>query len=76
MFSLSTKLAQKSNTVQALEEKLQEKESVVNRLEQDKNKLENYSKQVYCFICIPNLNFHIKLFLIDVGALNFQGQIH
>ena len=41
-----TKLAQKTNTVKALEEKLQEKESIVNRLEQDKNKLENYSKQV------------------------------
>ena len=45
-FTFILKLAQKSSTVNALEEKLQEKESVVNRLEQDKNKLENYSKQV------------------------------
>ena len=42
---LESQLAQKLNTIQILEDKLKEKESVINRLEQDKNKLENYSKQ-------------------------------
>lgn len=42
---LELQLSQKVNTLHMLEEKLKEKESAINRLEQDKNKLENYSKQ-------------------------------
>jgi len=42
---LESQLSQKLNTIRVLEEKLKEKESLINRLEQDKNKLENYSKQ-------------------------------
>lgn len=42
---MELQLSQRVNTIRLLEEKLQEKESTINRLEQDKNKLENYSKQ-------------------------------
>eukprot|EP01038_Epipyxis_sp_PR26KG_P014145 gene14145-18983_t len=42
---VTQKLAETSNTVRLLEEKLKEKESVINKLEQDKGKLENYTKR-------------------------------
>ena len=42
---LELQLSQRANTIQMLEDKLKEKESTINRLEQDKHKLENYSKQ-------------------------------
>ena len=38
-------LAETSNTVRLLEDKLKEKETVINRLEQEKSKLENYTKR-------------------------------
>jgi uncharacterized protein (DUF3084 family) len=43
--SLEQQLAQKSNTIRLLEDRLKEKETSINRLEQEKSKLENYAKQ-------------------------------
>lgn len=40
-----TKLAQTTNIIKLLEEKMKEKESVINRLEQEKGKLESYAKR-------------------------------
>lgn len=39
---LEQKLAQTANTVRLLEDRLKEKEGFINKLEQDKNKLENF----------------------------------
>lgn len=42
---LTQKLATSSNTVRLLQEKLKEKESAINKVEQEKSKLENYTKR-------------------------------
>lgn len=42
---LQMKAAVNQKAMKMIEEKLQEKESVINRLEQEKNKLENYAKR-------------------------------
>jgi chromosome segregation ATPase len=38
-------LAQRANTIRMLEEKLKEKETLINKLEQDKARLENFAKK-------------------------------
>jgi protein HOOK3 len=38
-------LAQRANTIRLLEEKLKEKETLINKLEQDKARLENFAKK-------------------------------
>lgn len=42
---LNQKLSETSNTIKLLQDKLKEKESSINKLEQEKNKLENYTKR-------------------------------
>uniref|UniRef100_A0A7S3HAB2 Calponin-homology (CH) domain-containing protein n=1 Tax=Spumella elongata TaxID=89044 RepID=A0A7S3HAB2_9STRA len=42
---VTQKLAETANTVRMLQEKLKEKESVINKVEQEKSKLENYTKR-------------------------------
>jgi hypothetical protein len=42
---LNQKLSETSNTIKLLQDKLKEKESNINKLEQEKNKLENYTKR-------------------------------
>lgn len=42
---LTQKLAASSNTVRLLEDRLKEQETVINKLQQDKAKLENFSKR-------------------------------
>jgi hypothetical protein len=42
---IAQKLAETSNTVRLLEERLKEKETTINRLEQEKGKIESYAKR-------------------------------
>ena len=42
---LNQKLSETFNTIKLLQDKLKEKESNINKLEQEKNKLENYTKR-------------------------------